>query len=354
MCFDHYKHKSAQCGRVFQDSPEFESPIYYTPYCSITLGKLLKLSELQSPHLPNGEDYNGSLIVSLVQMKWNTAYEVYDVIYTLSNSFLMIIQGRFFPDWCSLPGAWGNIKSSWKCHFPQNTKCVCVCLVKKLCPSLCEPMDGSPPGFSVHEIFQARILEWVAISYSKGSSRPRGQTWVSCISCIGRRILYSCTIWEALLEHYIPEGITIPTSRWKWERSSLVSVKHTPRSVLLPLCALRILSRSSKVALDQSFPRWLRPLWVGWEGQARMALMVDFITEHLGLYLKLCGYYQPQWESATPKPILQMRRPSTQRRTTLPKVLQLSRGRADSQTWEGLNLKDTFSNPNKNASTRSQ
>lgn len=69
MCFDHYKHKSAQCGRVFQDSPEFESPIYYTPYCSITLGKLLKLSELQSPHLPNGEDYNGSLIVSLVQMK---------------------------------------------------------------------------------------------------------------------------------------------------------------------------------------------------------------------------------------------------------------------------------------------
>ena len=222
--------------------------------------------------------------------------------------------------------------------FPRTLH-VYACLVKKLCPSLCEPMDGSPPGFSVHEIFQARVLEWVAISYSKGSSGPRGQTRVSCISCIGRRILYSCTTWEALLEYYIPEGITIPTSRSKWERSGLVSVKHTPRSVLFPLRALRILSRSSEVALDQSFPRWLRPLWVGWEGQARMTLMVDFITEHLGLYLTLCGYYQSQWESGTPKPILQMRRPRTQRRATLPKVSQLSRDRADSQTRECLNLK---------------
>lgn len=70
MCFDHYKYnKATQCDRVIQDSPEFESPTYYALYCSITLGKLLKLSELQFPHLPNGEDYNGSLIVSLVQMK---------------------------------------------------------------------------------------------------------------------------------------------------------------------------------------------------------------------------------------------------------------------------------------------
>ena len=49
-------------------------------------------------------------------------------------------------------------------------------------------MDCSLPGFSVHGISQARILEWVAISSSRGSSRPRGQTYVSCISCTG--ILY--------------------------------------------------------------------------------------------------------------------------------------------------------------------
>ena len=44
-----------------------------------------------------------------------------------------------------------------------------------------DPMGCSPPGSSVHGIFQARILEWVAISFSRGSSRPRDQIWVSCI-----------------------------------------------------------------------------------------------------------------------------------------------------------------------------
>ena len=52
--------------------------------------------------------------------------------------------------------------------------------VAQLCPTLCNPMDCSPAGSSVHEIFQARILEWVAISFSRGSSQPRDRTWVSC------------------------------------------------------------------------------------------------------------------------------------------------------------------------------
>ena len=56
---------------------------------------------------------------------------------------------------------------------------MCV-LVTQSCPTLCNPMDCSPPGSSVHEIFQARILEWVAISFSRESSQPRDQTWVSC------------------------------------------------------------------------------------------------------------------------------------------------------------------------------
>jgi len=46
----------------------------------------------------------------------------------------------------------------------------------------CDPMNYSPPSFSVHGIFQARILEWVAISFSRGSSQPRDQTQVSCIA----------------------------------------------------------------------------------------------------------------------------------------------------------------------------
>ena len=51
----------------------------------------------------------------------------------------------------------------------------------------------------VHGIFQARIMEWVAISSSKGSSRPRDQTYISCSSCIVRQIFYYCAIWESLL-----------------------------------------------------------------------------------------------------------------------------------------------------------
>ena len=47
------------------------------------------------------------------------------------------------------------------------------CLVTKLCPTLCDPMDCSPQGSSVHGISQERTLEWVAVSFSRGSSWPR-------------------------------------------------------------------------------------------------------------------------------------------------------------------------------------
>ena len=59
----------------------------------------------------------------------------------------------------------------------------------------CGPMDCSLPGSSVHGISQARILKWVAISFSGGSSQPRDQTHVFCI---GRKVLYPWATWEAL------------------------------------------------------------------------------------------------------------------------------------------------------------
>ena len=71
--------------------------------------------------------------------------------------------------------------------------CVCV-LVLQSRPTLCDPMDGSPPGSSVHEIFQTRLLEWVAFPFSRGSSQPRGRTQVSHIS--GRFF----TSWAFLVE----------------------------------------------------------------------------------------------------------------------------------------------------------
>ena len=64
----------------------------------------------------------------------------------------------------------------------QDTVCVCVCAQSlQLCPTLCDPMDCRPPGSFVHGIFQATVLEWFAISFSRESSRPRDRTQVSCI-----------------------------------------------------------------------------------------------------------------------------------------------------------------------------
>ena len=55
-------------------------------------------------------------------------------------------------------------------------------LVAQLCMTLCEPMNCSPSGSSVHGILKTKMLEWVAIPFSSGSSQPRDQTWVSCIA----------------------------------------------------------------------------------------------------------------------------------------------------------------------------
>ena len=81
--------------------------------------------------------------------------------------------------------------------------------VAQSCPTLCNPMDCSLPGFSIHGIFQARVLEWVAISFSRGSSQPRDQTHL--LHC--RQTLYSLSHQETKtlvfscmeLSHIIPK-----------------------------------------------------------------------------------------------------------------------------------------------------
>ena len=95
-----------------------------------------------------------------------------------------------------------------KWHVLRNT-CSCfsctsnVCMSAKslqLCLTLCNPMDCSPPGSSVHGILQARIREWVAMPCSRGSSQPRDQTCVSYVSCIGRWSLCHGAMCEALTQ----------------------------------------------------------------------------------------------------------------------------------------------------------
>ena len=57
------------------------------------------------------------------------------------------------------------------------------------CPTLCDPMDCTPPGSSVHQILQTKVMEWVPISFSRESSQPGDRTHISYVSCIGRQIL---------------------------------------------------------------------------------------------------------------------------------------------------------------------
>ena len=68
--------------------------------------------------------------------------------------------------------------------------CMHVYSVAQSYLTLCDPMDCSSSGSSVHEIIPARILGWVVISSSRGSSFPRDKGCISCVSCIGSRILY--------------------------------------------------------------------------------------------------------------------------------------------------------------------
>ena len=99
--------------------------------------------------------------------------------------------------------------------------CMCVCsqwvkvLVSQSCLTLWDPMDCSLPGPSILGILQARLLEWVAIPFSRGSSLPQDRTWVSCIS--GRLF----TIW-ATRENWwlIPKFKTLLSSPWSCRVSS--------------------------------------------------------------------------------------------------------------------------------------
>ena len=91
--------------------------------------------------------------------------------------------------------------------------------VVQLCPTLCSPMDCSLPGSSLHGIFQARVLEWVAISFSRGPSRPTDRTLVShivgrrfyCLRLIRVKSARPWSAWMSLLKHYF-EGSLVAQS----------------------------------------------------------------------------------------------------------------------------------------------
>ena len=80
-----------------------------------------------------------------------------------------------------------SLKWDWENLKPTLVYTAAAAKSLQSCPTPCDPIDGSPLGSPIPGILQARTLEWVAVSSSRGSSQPRDQT---CVSCIGRQILY--------------------------------------------------------------------------------------------------------------------------------------------------------------------
>ena len=121
-------------------------------------------------------------------------------------------------------------------------------LVTQFCPTLCDPMDCSPPVSSVHGILQTRILEWVAISYCRESSWPRAWTWVSCIAGsfftiwatpggMGRTLqpLLSPLIWEASMYPERKGASLFSKTGGCWEESEWMGLAKSPSLLLVVL-----------------------------------------------------------------------------------------------------------------------
>jgi len=129
--------------------------------------------------------------LSLETAAWHSNQPICNKLFSYSLIILLI---EIFLNWATL----FNVLVTYLVLISMHAKSLLSC------PALCNRRDYSPPGSSVHGILQARILEWVAMPSSRGSSWPRDWTWVSYISCIGRQVLYhwchlGSPIWEALI-----------------------------------------------------------------------------------------------------------------------------------------------------------
>ena len=151
----------------------FRLSCFRLSYClSCTLLVDLLNTILYAFNLISGHSLNQTLLYKkLPPYSWN-----------YSSHYLWSILNCIIPE--SLPWVF--------CIFPEPTTCWTVTItvvITQLCPTFCEPMHCSLLDSSVCGIFQARILEWVALSFSKGASGPRDWTRVSCIAC------RFCTVW---------------------------------------------------------------------------------------------------------------------------------------------------------------
>ena len=137
----------------------------------------------------------------------------------------------------------------------------CCCLVVNSCLTLCNSMDCSQLGSSVHGIFQARILQWVAISFSRGPSWPRDWTHVSCI---GWRILYHWATREAPVNISSSHFLFLWVTYKIWTDWSLARIKNhnqkplsewKPRTKQLHRLTLPNIPRRTNTKSSQILPK---------------------------------------------------------------------------------------------------
>ena len=132
------------------------------------------------------------------------------------------------------------------CRIPINLSPLYFYLELRLYCVQCAQLFATPrtvahQGSSAHGIFQARILDWVAIFLSRGSSLPRDQTSVLSIFCIGMRLLYHCTTWEAFTFTYLLLCIHILLC-------ALADLSACQNSILFVLIPFVYVVRLSKIA----------------------------------------------------------------------------------------------------------
>ena len=124
-------------------------------------------------------------------------------------------------------------------HGPKAVSYLLMCSVTQPCPIVCNsPMDWHAPGSAVHGIFQARTLECVAISSSRGSSWPKDWTHLSCISCIGSRLFTTMppgksspyeraliSVSELLFRNFKSSRLLI-LETWQLQKGNLIPKAH--------------------------------------------------------------------------------------------------------------------------------
>ena len=155
-------------------------------------------------------------------------------------------------------------KSTWSCAV--------LCLVAKLCPTLCSPRDCSPPDTSVHGIFQARILEWVAILYSGGLPDPG----ISPMSLASPALAggFFTTVPVGEIKHWSQTSLIPPANclcwkwRWGWEEPSLAA-------------SLAWICVSCCCSVAQSCPTLCNPMDHSMSGFSILYYLLDFAQTHI-------------------------------------------------------------------------